>query len=538
MSADLRADEGQALVVVALAMVVLVGALALAVDWGYGYTTRRAIQNTADSVTLAAARHVASTFTTAGDFDATLEDICDDVRTRTTQIGGSVQVSFFSEATAADPALWTTISTTSCSSGHSVPVPADTVFVRVHASKTYTSLFKIVTSQPLTVAASSRARLTGAAGCPDSDCAGLRPLHLPQSEVPGTGISGETTTPNVAMWPLAIHLELSDFSGSPCGQYCDTGSRSPITLWPKDSYGTSGSRFRGLVTFTHFSPREAPDQVHQLSTESDYTGTNTAVSTAHNHAFTPNMPNADSRACGAATSWDTLGAPTLASTASCDLPNWFAYGFRGSVGVGTDWSDPSWDGFEQSPGTVDPPDPLGARAACDRAIFLPRPSCSNPAFGDWIETVPGDLDRVMADQMLAFVRQYGRVVPNSGSLGKAAVVHIMVWDCAEHFDPSQPTGSTTRWDIITKTRGGDSDDDDDCSKLKRSDTRSTTVDRVHIIAAVPFTIYEGLINPSAPRVQGYWGDIFGDAGICSQSPIPAGCDLNPVMNSAFLVPDE
>jgi hypothetical protein len=151
----------------------------------------------------------------------------------------------------------------------------------------------------------------------------------------------------------------------------------------------------------------------------------------------------------------------------------------------------------------------------------------------------------MADQMLAFIARYGREVPGSAAscgaavCGKAVVVHIPIWDCAEHFDSSQPSGSPTRWDLITKGRGGDDEDDNsDCSKLKKSVTRRTTVDRVHIVAVVPFTIYEGLIDRSAPRVRGYWGNVFGDAGICSRTPVPAGCDLNPLMNSAFLVPDE
>jgi len=32
-------------------------------------------------------------------------------------------------------------------------------------------------------------------------------------------------------------------------------------------------------------------------------------------------------------------------------------------------------------------------------------------------------------------------------------------------------------------------------------------------------------------------DVFGDAGGCASLPTPPGCQLNPLMNSAFLVPD-
>ena len=56
------ADDGQALVVVGAAMFVLLGALILTVDWGYGFATRRAMQNEADGAVLAAARLVATSY--------------------------------------------------------------------------------------------------------------------------------------------------------------------------------------------------------------------------------------------------------------------------------------------------------------------------------------------------------------------------------------------------------------------------------------------------------------------------------------------
>src|SRR6266851_5884010 len=59
-----RREEGQALVVVALAAVVLMAALALALDSGYGLTQRRAMQNAADAGALAAARLIAGNVVT------------------------------------------------------------------------------------------------------------------------------------------------------------------------------------------------------------------------------------------------------------------------------------------------------------------------------------------------------------------------------------------------------------------------------------------------------------------------------------------
>src|SRR5438045_6846233 len=50
---------GQAIIVVGLAMVVLLGALALGLDWGYGLTQRRVMQNASDAASLAAGKHLA-----------------------------------------------------------------------------------------------------------------------------------------------------------------------------------------------------------------------------------------------------------------------------------------------------------------------------------------------------------------------------------------------------------------------------------------------------------------------------------------------
>lgn len=543
-----RTDDGQALVIVAIAMIALMGALALTLDWGYGYVQRRGMQNAVDNATLAAGRHVASTFklvSGAPAFGATLEDVCDGVAAHTASLGAVTAISFFSDP--ADPGTWTTVATSACASVSGVPVPNDTIFVRVRSTGTFRSL----TQQTITIAASARARLTGSAGCVGIDCTALPPVELPSTTQPPTaprqGVSGFTTGPNVAIWPLALHLDLDDFRGSPCGQFCDASVPSKqIHVWPpKDQYGPSGQLFTGLLTYTHFSPREndaGSSSVHQFTTESDYTGTtNLGIRQAHDHdngtIYPPvRMPTADTAACGGS-DWDTLGRPGLsdASTKDCDLPNWFAYGFRGSVGASTDWSS-SFNGLPGGSGADRPEELSPSRASCDRSVYLPRPSCTAALnrIGDWIETVPGDMTPLMANQMLAFVAKYGRVVPNTPSLGKAVVVYIPLWDCGEQFYPGA-TGND-RWRAIVQGRGGDPDEPADCSQLKKD--RNNTVDRVHIAAVVPFTFYEGLITTSPVEVHGVWGDVFGDAGICADNPSAGGCALNQIMNSAFLVPDD
>lgn len=541
-----RAEEGQALVIVALAMLALMGALALTLDWGYGYVQRRGIQNGVDNAALAAGRHVASTFRLvagARAFDATLEEICNEVASRSASLPGPSEVSFFSDPAA--PGTWTTITTSNCAAGAGVPVPGDTSYVRVRSVASFRSL----TQQTFTIGASARTRLVGSAGCVTIDCTALRPVELPSTTRPPSGpregLSGYTTGPNVAIWPISLHLNVADFGGSPCGQYCDVTTTTPRNVWPVDRYGPSGQQFTGLLTFTHFSPREADDghpSIHQFTTESDYTGTNNSgIRTTHDHTdpavYPPvQMPNADLRACGGAPAWDTIGRPSLSEAASCDLPNWFAYGYRGSVGLGTDWSG-SFNGLP-GVGVARPTALSPSRASCDRTVSLARPSCqAGPAnqIGDWVETAPGELTTLMANRMSAFVAKYGRVVPSSSTptsgtpgaplFGKAVVVFIPLWDCAQHINPGWDSSDARRWTLMNPT---------DCSQLDAPG--SVTVDRVHIAAAVPFTFYEGLITSG--RVQAYWGNVFGDAGICRDSPLAAGCALNEFMNSAFLVPDE
>ena len=56
----LRDDRGQTTVLLALSLVVLLLALALWADWGYGFTQRRVMQNAADAGALAGARVLAT----------------------------------------------------------------------------------------------------------------------------------------------------------------------------------------------------------------------------------------------------------------------------------------------------------------------------------------------------------------------------------------------------------------------------------------------------------------------------------------------
>lgn len=574
-----RGDDGQALVIVGLAMFVLLGALSLSIDWGYGLATRRAAQNQADAAALAAGKLLASSFTGAAppapQFSVTQDDAwCEAVRWRDANLPGrpASATDTLTLAFSIDGIRWpTTLSTADCAgAGLGDAVPRGTVYVRATATASYSSLFGLISRQPLTAGASARVRLTAGSG--------VRQLMLPPpaAERIGVGLSGTTTSPNVAIWPLARHFDSQhpfdsnqDFQSGPCGQFCDPAGTTPVQLWP--AANDSDDAFTVVVTYGHQSPH-ATSIRHQLLSESDYRGTS---NTEQNHipAFpfgavvNENGPLRGGRC--PATTWDTQGAPgngqNVSTVVTCDVPNWFYYGNGGSLSVGTDWWDPSWTGYRLD--TIDCtvpdgdrcPDPLPvSRASCTVGTSsLPVRSCGQSPFapagtstsGDWVETLcdlgaPGcganAITADMALRMRDFIDRYGRATPYStetvrGSsgvaYGKAVVVHIIYWDCAAHFD------STARWNLLPGNGN-------DCSRLEARDLTEAdpaqTIDRVHLFTVVPFTFYEGLIRTSGGRVtvNAFWGDAFGDAGTCAWDAAPAACQPNQFMNSAFLVPDE
>ena len=53
-------DQGQALIVVAISIAVLVSGLAFSVDWGYAMVQRRVMQNLADASALGAGKFLAA----------------------------------------------------------------------------------------------------------------------------------------------------------------------------------------------------------------------------------------------------------------------------------------------------------------------------------------------------------------------------------------------------------------------------------------------------------------------------------------------
>jgi Flp pilus assembly protein TadG len=558
----LGAEEGQALVIVAFAMVALMGALALTLDFGYGLAGRRVAQNEADAGALAAGRLLATTFgSVAQPFDettATQEMVwaaaCNAARRNSA--GGPASQShvlgvWFSAEPATTPfstdptSTWTGLSSSSddCTGGPSgtTPVSGDTVFVRVLSSATYMSLFGVATRQRIEVAGAARVRLTAAGSSGGPVVVPLAPVGDASVGIPGLGLSGYSTAPNVAIWPIVLHYEPAMWTA--------VGSQITLIDWDsRESPQQADTDRSAFVSFAHFSPIEQTDpanlQVHQPISESDYTGSGPLTGyygQRHGHPQTGMLATAPG-ACGG-NPWDTRGIPDPVQAATCDIPNWFYYGYRGSLSIGTPWNDPSWtSSFENAPQQVEMPDafPASRSLSCGSLTSYPyfaAPSCPDRSgssrIGDWVETVSGVNRALIASEMSAFIDRYGRILPSTGDL--AVVVNVFLWDCGEHFLPGSFSDPSTRdrW----RTVGGT-----DCSSLSTSEVRS--VDRVHLFTVVPVTISKSDIDVTQRRkrsdvyITARWGDAFGPAGNCASMPTPPNCELNPLMNSAFLVPDE
>lgn len=506
-----RADEGQALVIVALAMFMLIGAIALTADWGFGLAMRRGMQTEADSAALAAARLLATTYVDAASgFGATQEDawcaanaMAEAASPRSpVAVTESLSVEFSD-----DGASYSVIAPPSdCAAiGTATALPASTRFVRARASAAYDSLIGTIGRQHLEAAAIATARITGGPT--------IRPLRqipatgpLPYGS-PGDGVSGNWTAPNVAIWPIAVSYP--NWLGS-LGSLDSNGH--PVTLF------TTGPSADGnfFVTFAHYSAR---DGRHELVTESDYTGT---TNTQHYNFGTSPLANSARPVCGMST-WDTNGEPDLGDAADCDVPNWLNYGFRGSVSPETDWDNSTWTTFDGQPAPrLTMP---SARSSCTSLpAWVVAPSCADPSStstrGDWLETVQtGNVDASTArDRMWSFIDTYGRSDPTGD---RYVVVNLPIWDCAQQW--------TGVWQTLPFAAS-------DCSTV----SPSAPIDRVHVLAVIPMAIYRSDVRASGPnlRVTAHWGAVLGDPGICASNPSLSGCDLNPLMNSAFLVPNQ
>jgi len=519
--AGFRRDQvGQTLVVVALAVTVLLGAVALGVDAGYGLTQRRFMQNASDAGALAAGKFLATNVigqTSAGktviQFTVHKEEVyCEAKRiadlNRLSVAPGTASPTLIVEygivTNADDPSTWwnaagtppgpsggwTTSPTATCpaSTTSGTLMDSKTRYVRVTAGESYRGFLTAAFGQPtITASAKGIVRLSG------------------------TPVS--TTGPT---WPMVRHYNPSDFNdcGNPCG---DPTSAPAILFWsssPSKAKDMVYGQFKGAVDFSRYSTYlpyspGSGTNTPQLLTQWDRTGSVQAGTT----------PKTDQSGGNCGGGWDTAGDEDPQNhDKQCSIPNWFYYFFGGTFSLTSSRNEPAGG--------------LGTRSAiCPPLAFVPAPSCSDSRVGDWVETTNGDIGSgyggVLADRVhnLGSLNRYSALpYPNtsracvdpggpsqSNCYGKALTVLVYLWDCAESFNGTQ-------FQIIPGTGT-------DCSQIKQNGS-TPTPNRVHIFAAAPFTFYEGLV--SSNEISGFWGGLFGDPGT------PTGV-LNPLSNTALLI---
>lgn len=497
------------MIFVAIAAVVLLGALALAVDWGYGLAQRRVMQTSSDAAALGVGRLLATSVQGVEGGGTVFISSQEQAwcaadhyvnENRSFRPQGATPTFTLELGGKSEPIAWTPVTAVvdpaDCGTDQlgSTEVPRDTRYVRIRAEITYRSLIAQVIGFPMTTAAaSSRAKLSGAA-------------------VPEKG----------PVWPMVRHYDPSDFLVSCPPDTCNPTTVDPLTFWSPNETDTVYGNFKGLVDLSRDSSR-FNDGTGQLLEAWDESGSSSG------DPPTPLKADMSANGQNCATFWDTAGGedPQLHDR-QCSIPNWFYYSFEGALSLESPWVGAPPEGQEA-------PTPLTHRIVCDGTERPdPAPSCDNAVIGDWVETAYGDVGSNMSNNMRARIQDQGfegtfsdRIIesgPNKGErFGKALTVLIYLWDCAETYKQGE---AGNEWTLIVAEKGPGAND---CSQVPRTGN-APTPDRVHLFTYAPFTFYENLV--SSQKIQGYWGGVFGEPTSCTD------CDLNPLSNTTFLVSDD
>lgn len=528
-------DAGQALILVALAVAVLLGSLALGLDWGYGLTQRRVMQNGADAGTIAAANILAQSvigtpsgvvfgasqeqvFCAADSYAKANNSFAPSGGARTTRVEYGVVANPANPASW-DPPTWTASSVTACSTATSTAVNANTRFVRVRSSVQYRAFFAGVIGNPTVQC------VAGAAPTAGTCAAASAAARLTGTAVPQAGPT----------WPMIRHYNPADFTSSTCGSPCDPSAIAPTTFWSSNDNGTVyGGNFKGAVDLSRYSTyypysTGSPSNVGQLITQWDQSA-----------------PRPDQAAGGCPASWNAMGnQDPNQHDKTCDVPNWFYYTFLGTLSLNKNWTT-------SPPAGQSPVSSLGTRSICPAPTYLYAPSCPAvpPApvvvgadkLGDRVEATGGDIGNNYGSQLSGRIDTFGKLnvfssrpypqtnkpcvnpgLPGENNcMGKALTVLIYLWDCAEDYNGGA-------WTPIAKNGSTD------CSQLGNKNNKimgtntNGDVMRLHLFTVAPFTFYRALVNSSS--IQGYWGGSEGDVAGCPT------CVLNPLSNGAYLVGD-
>lgn len=540
-----RHEEGQVLVVVALAAIVLIAALALVLDSGYGLTQRRVMQNAADAGALAAARLLASNVVTTDQgsiftvyerqaYCAALAFATDNRAFRPSGPTETLSVEWSATGAAGSFAAMSTTSNcgdpATVSSGPFVDPSAR--FILVTADVRYRGLIAQAAGQPaITAAATAVARVTGA------------PL-------PARGPS----------WPMVRHFNAPDFTTS-CGNPCNPTTVDPVVFWDSNDANIVYNSFMGLIDPSRFSPSEhrnagqpsctgvatpggSASCVPQLITAWDQSGSAPTGKPALFGGSACNQSSGNAvQPPAAAGIWYSNGNENSQSyEKDCSILNWFGYLFQGQLALDSSWSSVTFNGGSE---WREQPSALGAaRASCAQAasIGLPAPSCAagSSHLGDWVEAAhTGNVGNNIATPLQWYIDTHGRIDPvysglpvSNGSgaplYGKYVVILVYLWDCAETYSPGNAAGN--RWSLTRPRHGSD------CSSMQNGNDIDShdNIDRVHLFSVAPFTFYRGLVDSNG--IKGFWGGLVSDPGNCATNPSAPGCSLNEFSNGIFLVP--
>jgi Flp pilus assembly protein TadG len=498
------------MIVVGLAMVVLLGALALGLDWGYGLTQRRVMQNAADAAALAVGKALATNVVIVNNapaFRVSQEQVYCQARQYAqanlsfSPAGASSALSIaFLDTTSAPLASIISASCPAATSG-GTDVPSGTRYVRATSGEWFTSLVAGTTGTgPVLAQASSVAKLSGTT----------------------MALTGKT-------WPMVRHYNPDDFdltgqnNKKACGNPCDPTQASPIIFWSPSANDAVYGNFKGLLDFSRYSTRyDVASQTPQLLTQWDQSG-----SLAATPATAPKVDQSGN--CGG--SWDTAGDEDPQNNdKQCSIPNWFYYPFGGVLSLSTSHATPAG---QEAPSDLGNRTGGGVCATPPPVVF----SCGagNHFKGDWIETATGNIGSNASTNMGKFIHDNGDAsnafaqtpVPGKNGIvyGASLTMLVYLWDCAETFSSSASLGS--QWDLLV------SPGPNDCSQVRDQGPGKTPA-RVHLFTAAAFTFYEGLVDTSS--IEGFWGGFFGDPGPCQSDPSKCQ-DLNALANTAFLVSD-
>ena len=530
-----REDGGQALVVVALSFVVLLGAVALGVDWGYGFAQRRVMVSAAEAGALAGAKVLATNVVTDAQGDATFSVVEEQVycvavnaanANREFRPGSAVSESTVVEWNT-DPLRRDAVTNEPIYTAFAAPLgpcpapgTAITAGTMVSGEVRHIRVRTEVTYRPLIAFLLGRSSISAS---------GVGVARMTGAEPPEPGPT----------WPLVRHYNEADFATT-CQRQCTPGNSEPVTFWSSNDDDLVYGNKKGLVDFSRYSPNAlltAP-QGTVCATLADNLCVPQLIQRADERGQLSDVTGSSCSPPAAAGQWLTRGNEDPQNwDKNCSIPNWAYHMFGGALSLESDHSGIVWDGLTEF---RERPDPLSAaRAVCATSLLVEKPSCADPSIGDWIEVADsGNLGTGIADPLRRYIRErqqqdeyFSRPTPTgNGTYGYYAVITIYLWDCAETYDGSRPAGD--RWSLALPRGNDDCSDIHDGNDLRRGHSP----DRVHLFTAVPFTFYEGLVDSS--EIKGFWGGRIGDASACQAVPAPAGCALNAVSNGVFLVPPE